>query len=79
MESRREQLSREGKEIARQLGNGVGYYGPWLPFGPEGEFLGHLIQDDAVTIGSFTVMDIDDAREKLVELRKNFGAEPPVF
>lgn len=76
-------LREEGEAIVARLGNGVGYYGPWLPDGaelyPEGTFLGHFFQDDAVTKTSFVARTYEDAKTKLIKVRKDFGAEPPVF
>ncbi|MBU0846904.1 hypothetical protein KKH23_06900 [Patescibacteria group bacterium] len=77
--ARVETLREEGQAIAQKLGNGVGYYGPWLPYGPEGEFMGHFFQDDAVTETSFVAFNYEKAKAILIQSRKDFGAEPPVF
>ncbi|MDP2729117.1 MAG: hypothetical protein Q8O55_01385 [Dehalococcoidales bacterium] len=78
--SLREQTLRlEGEEITRQIDNGVRYVGPWLPYGTEGKFLGHLFQDDAVTQTSFVCQDVEDCKAQLIKVRKNFEAKPPVF
>ncbi len=77
--SRLEQLEQEGRLIAEQLGNGVNYAGPLLWDGPEGKFYGHLFQDDAVTVSSFTGIDFEGAKTRLIEMRQQWDAEPPVF
>lgn len=77
--SRKAQLDQQGREITARLGNGINYYGPWLPYGEEGEFMGHFFQDDAVTGTSFVASTYEEAKEALVGARKNFDAEPPVF
>ena len=76
---REKSLRLQGEVITRQLDNGVNYRGPWLPEGPEGELLGHFFQDDAVTQTSFVCQDIDDCKAKLIKVREDFKAEPPVF
>lgn len=79
LNSKRRSLIQEGKKIATQLGNGVTYMSPWLPYGPEGEFWGHYFEDTAVTKTSFLADDFEDAKEALIGVRKSFDAEPPVF
>jgi len=76
---RRETLIQEGKKIAERLGNGVYCAGPWLPYGPEGKFMGHFFEDDAVTRTSFVAMNYEEAKEELINVREKFGAKPPVF
>lgn len=76
---REKSLRLQGEEITRQIDNGVNYRGPWLPDGPEGELLGHFFQDDAVTQTSFVCQDIEDCKAKLIKVREDFKAEPPVF
>jgi len=76
---REKSLRLQGEEIVRQLDNGVNYRGPWLPEGPEGELLGHFFQDDAVTQTSFVCQDITDCKAKLIKVREDFKAAPPVF
>ena len=72
-------LKEEGQKIAEQLGHGVIYKGPWLPYGPGGEFYGHFFEDDAVTESSFVASTLEEAKEALTSIRKGFGAELPVF
>ncbi len=79
IQTREEQLRQEGTLIAEQLGNGVNYVGPFLLDGPEGKFDGHLFQDDAVTQSSFTGMDFEGAKRRFIEMREQWGVEPPVF
>ena len=76
---RREALIQEGKKIAERLGNGVYCAGPWLPYGPEGKFMGYFFEDDAVTGTSFVAMNYEEAKEGLINVRENFKAKPPVF
>ena len=68
-----------GQKIAQRLGQGVTYKGPWLPYGPKGEFLGYFFQDDAVTETSFVAKTFEEAKASLIKTRKDFGAKPPVF
>lgn len=72
-------LEEEGRRIAQRLGQGVTYRGPWLPYGPGGEFIGHFFQDDAVTETSFVAKTFKEAKASLIDIRKKFGAKPPVF
>lgn len=72
-------LEEEGRRIAKRLGQGVTYRGPWLPYGPGGEFLGHFFQDDAVTETSFVAKTFEEAKANLIDIRKKWGAKPPVF
>lgn len=76
---RKSQLEQEGRRIADQLGNGVVYKGPWIPYGPEGEFFGYFFQDEAVTMTSFVVKTYEEAKEALIDARRRFNAEPPIF
>jgi len=72
-------IEEEGRRIAQRLGQGVTYRGPWLPYGPKGEFLGYFFQDDAVTGSSFVAKTFEEAKADLIEMRRKFGAKPPVF
>lgn len=74
-----QKLWEEGRELAKQIDNGVGYYGPWLPDGPDGELFGHLFQDDAVTKSSFPCKTLEDCKANLIKMREDWKAEPPVF
>ena len=65
----------EGQRIAEQLGNGVVYVGPWLPYGRNGEFYGHFFVDRAVTGTSFVANTFDQAKAALIKSRREFGAE----
>ncbi|MBA7564960.1 hypothetical protein ES708_06629 [subsurface metagenome] len=71
-------LIEEGQEIARKLGGEVIYNGPWLPYGPKGEFLGHFFTD-RVTGSSFPAKTLEEAKAILIQSRKDWGAKPPVF
>jgi len=72
-------IEEEGQRIAERLGQGVTYRGPWFPYGPNGKFLGYFFQDDAVTGSSFVAKTFEEAKASLIEMRKDFGAKPPVF
>ncbi len=76
---REKELWAQGEEILRQLDNGLSYRGPWLPYGPDGEFIGHIFNDDTVTETSFVCHDIEECKADLVRARKEFNSEPPVF
>ena len=76
---REKQLRLEGEDIVRQLDNGVKYYAPWLPNGPDGEFYGHMLEDTEVTATAFACKDLVNCKAELINVRKNFKAEPPVF
>lgn len=72
-----EELKREGEEIARKLGNGVIYVGPWLE---EDRFLFHTFNDDRAFTGTtFVARNLKEAKEKLIEKRKLFGKPLPDF
>lgn len=65
----------KGKAIAEQLGNEVSYNGPQY----EGDrFCFHLFTD-RVTGTTFSAETVEEAKARLVEVRKNFGASPPAF
>ena len=68
----------EGQKIARKLGNEVIYSGPWLPYGPKGEFLGHFFTD-RVTGSTFPAKTLEEAKAILIQSRKDWGEKPPVF
>ena len=67
-------LAEEGERIAKQLGNGVIYNGPWMR---KGKFIGHTFSDVAVTGTTFVCQELEDCKAKLIQRRKEFGAEPP--
>ena len=71
-------LIEEGQEIARKLGGEVIYKGPWLPYGPKGEFLGHFFTD-RVTGSTFPAKTLEEAKAILIQSRKDWGEKPPVF
>ena len=71
-------LIEEGQEIARKLGGEVIYERPWLPYGPEGEFLGHFFTD-VLTGSSFSAKTLEEAKATLIQSRKDWGEKPPVF
>jgi len=68
----------EGQKIARKLGNEVIYSGPWLPYGPKGEFMGHFFSD-MVTGSTFPAKTLEEAKAILIQSRKDWGEKPPVF
>ena len=72
-------IEQEGQRIAEELGHGVVYLGPWLPYGRKGEFFGHFFDDRAVTGTSFVAKTLDEAKAALIKARREFGAKPPVF
>jgi len=72
-------IEEEGRRIAKRLGQGVTYYRPWLPEGPKGEFYGHIFEDAAVTETAFVAKTFEEAKASLIDIRKKFGAKPPVF
>ena len=41
--------------------------------------MGHAFNDDAVTGTFFVGKNFEEAKARLIEVRKTFGAEPPVF
>ena len=71
-------LIEEGQKIAQQLGNEVIYNGPWLPYGPKGEFYGHFFTN-GVTGSTFTAKTLEHAKAILIQSRKDWGEKPPVF
>ncbi|MBA7608871.1 hypothetical protein ES703_16055 [subsurface metagenome] len=71
-------LREEGQKIARKLGGEVIYEGPWLPYGPKGEFLGHFFSD-RVTGSTFPAKTLEEAKATLIQSRKDWGEKPPVF
>jgi len=68
----------EGQKIAQRLGGEVIYEGPWLPYGPKGEFLGHFFTD-RVTNSTFVAKTLEEAKAILIQSRKDWSAKPPVF
>ena len=67
-EKSREELVKEGEEIARQLGNGVSYLGPY--FDIHDKFWLHFFNDDIKESGtSFTAKTFEEAKEKLIQKR----------
>ncbi len=76
----KEVLTREGKEIARKLGNGVFYCGPWFGDDGETEFLGHTFNDSRIMTGSaFLAKNLQEAKERLVVCRIRFNKPLPTF
>ena len=71
-------LIEEGQEIARKLGGEVIYEGPWFPYGPKGEFLGHFFTN-GVTGSTFVAKTLEEAKATLIQSRKDWGEKPPVF
>ena len=76
MERSLEEITKEGNDITRKLGNGVRYAGPQMD---EGILAYHLFNDDAVTDSSFAAMFLEEAKEKFIEKRIAFNAPLPVF
>ena len=76
-----EELQREGEEIARKLGNGVIYAGPWLDEdGNSDTFLFHTFNDDPAFTGTtFTAKTLEEAKNRLIEKRKLFSLPLPNF
>lgn len=72
-------IEQEGQRIAEELGHGVVYLGPWLPYGRKGEFFGHFFDDRAVTGTSFVAKTLDGAKDALIKARERFSAKIPVF
>ena len=68
----------EGQKIAQQLGGEVIYKSLWLPDGPKGEFLGHFFTD-RVTGSTFAAKTLEEAKDILIQSRKDWGAKPPVL
>lgn len=64
----------EGRRIAEQLGNGVTYNGPQMS---NGEFQFHLFTDSAVTGTTFAGKDFEEAKQRFIKVREEFGAEQP--
>lgn len=71
-----EELTREGEEIARRLGNGAIYIGPQLA---NDKLVYHMFNDSAVTDTSFAAKTFKEAKQVLIERRKRFGAKLPNF
>ena len=68
-------ISQEGKDIARQLGNGVIYNGPQMD---RDKFVGHVFTDAAVTGTTFMCNDLEGCKARLAQVRERFGAAPPI-
>jgi hypothetical protein len=68
------ETAKEGKAIAEKLGNSIGYYGPYQ-WRPEGGY----VFKDAVTGSSFIAKTYEEAKQELINMRKEFGAKPPTF
>ncbi|MBA7617874.1 hypothetical protein ES703_25192 [subsurface metagenome] len=66
-------LAEEGERIAKQLGNGVIYNGPWWK--SKDEFIGHTFTDVAVTGTTFICHDLEDCKARLIQKRKEFDAK----
>ena len=72
-----EEIEKEGKDIAKKLGNGVRYLGPQTiirksPY--------HQFKDDiAVTGNGFSGRTFEEAKEKFIRSRELFNALPPIF
>ncbi|NVM24276.1 MAG: hypothetical protein HWN68_21160, partial [Desulfobacterales bacterium] len=69
----------EGRRIAQRLGQGVVYYGLFMPSEVSEGFLGYTFEDAAVTKSSFVAVDYEHAKEQLIKLRKDWHAKAPVF
>ncbi len=80
MERNIEALEKEGRAIAEELGNGVAYMGPWFRDGGKKDFFKHIFNDDPrITDSTFTAGTLEEAKRKLIEKRKLFGAPSPNF
>jgi hypothetical protein len=75
-EDLKERIEAEGKNIAKQLGNGVRYVGIQLL---NDEFQSHWFNDDRVTNTSFLAKTFTEAQERLFEIRRQFKAPVPIF
>ena len=79
MERSTEELKKEGEEIAKKLGNGVIYNGPWLDDGSlddgsEGKLVFHTFTDAAETGTTFVAKTLKQAKQRLMKKRKMYNA-----
>ena len=81
MEKTIEEIWREGRKIAHELGNGVQYEGPSMTLGDD-EFELHCFTDKAVKGvrgTTFTGNTLAEAKTRLIELRQQWKKSPPKF
>jgi hypothetical protein len=66
----------EGQSIAAKLGNGVEYNGPQYK---DGKIVYYTFTDKAVTGTTFGVTSVEQAKQRLIEIRQQYKRDPPVF
>lgn len=71
-----EEVTKEGVEIAKALGNGVRYAGPQMD---KSSFVCHIFNDSVVINYSFSALSLEEARLRLTNKRKEFKVPLPVF
>ena len=76
METERDSSWYEGMRIKELVGNGIEYLGRCTTDGT----LGHLFVDNKyIPDASFVADTLEEAKERLIQVRESFGAPPPVF